>query len=166
MSVPYCFRRIIPTYSQVIAAVLQRTLRGKATLQLQDSMRFPSVCLSVFNSTALGFPPADKRQCIAISLIRLCCWRYDNPCAPAKLEGRWASRLLCRSASLWRMSFGFWQKALPCQRPWLYPRLSTARKSSSRHLLSSSVRSSWPHLALSASERKEIQCVFAWSLGG
>lgn len=55
---------------------------------------------------------------------------------------------------------GFWQKALPCQRPWLYPCLSTAQKSSSRHLLASSVCSSWPHLALSASERKEIQCVF------
>ena len=41
----------------------------------------------------LGFQPANKRQYIAIFLIRLCCWQYDNPCVRARLT-KWVRKIL------------------------------------------------------------------------
>lgn len=45
-------------------------------------------------TTVLGIQPANKGQYIAILLIRLCCWQYDNPCVWARLKRRWAIRML------------------------------------------------------------------------
>lgn len=43
--------------------------------------------------TAFGFQPANRRQYIAILLIRLCRWQHDDPCAWAGLKRRRRSRI-------------------------------------------------------------------------
>lgn len=97
--------------------VLQRTLRGKATLQLQDSMKLPSVCPSVFNSTVFGFPPANKRQCVAISLIRLCCWWYDNPCVSARWKEGERTDFSVTQQACGECHMGFGKRHYPASAP-------------------------------------------------